>query len=115
VDADAEDVVERELLLLLPEVRREPARLLALLHPDFFEYGASGRIWDRSSVAATTADSVEPIEAHDLRVRRLGADALLVTYTSDDAGRVARRSSTWLRHDGEWLLLFHQGTLVPGG
>jgi hypothetical protein len=115
VDADAKTVVERELLLLHPDVRRHGARLLTLLHPDFFEYGSSGRVWDRRSVAATTEDSVEPIEARDVRARRLGPDAFLVTYTSDDAGRVALRSSTWLRHEDEWLLLFHQGTPSAGG
>lgn len=114
MDADAKSVVEREQLLLQAPVRRDGERLLALLHPDFFEYGSSGRVWDRSSVAATTADSVGPIEARDVQARRLGPDAFLVTYTSHDAGRVALRSSTWLRHEEEWLLLFHQGTLVAG-
>jgi hypothetical protein len=111
VDADAKTVVERELLLLQPEVRRDGARLLSLLHSEFFEFGSSGRVWDRSSVAAATAGSVEPIEARDVHARRLGPDAFLITYTSDDAGRVALRSSTWVRHEDEWLLLFHQGTL----
>ncbi|GAC1611560.1 MAG: hypothetical protein NVS3B26_25650 [Mycobacteriales bacterium] len=114
MDADAKSVVEREQLLLQPAVRRDGVRLLSLLYPDFFEYGASGRVWDRSSVAATTVDSTEPIEARNDQARRLGPDAFLVTYTSDDAGRVALRSSTWMRHQDEWLLLFHQGTLIAG-
>ena len=105
-------MVERELLLLEPSVRKDPARVLALLHPEFTEYGASGRIWDRSSVTSSTADAVEPIEAVDLQACRLGPDAFLVTYRSDDAGRVALRSSTWLREGAEWLLRFHQGTLA---
>lgn len=36
----------------------------------------------------------------------------LVTYTSDGVGRVALRSSICLRNDGEWLLRFHQGTVL---
>ena len=86
--------------------------MLALLHPDFREYGASGRIWDRASIAATPPRPVQPIRVIDIQAHRLGPDAFLVTYTSDDVGRVALRSSTWLRHGGEWLLRFHQGTLL---
>ena len=115
MDEDAKAVVERELLLLQPDVRRDAARLLALLHPDFLEYGSSGRVWDRTSVAAATVGTVAPIEASDMDAHRLGPDAFLVTYKSDDAGRVALRSSTWLRNGGEWLLRFHQGTLLTQG
>jgi ribonuclease HI len=45
--------------------------------------------------------------------RRIGPDAILLTYRSTRAGRDALRSSTWIRDDaGTWLLLFHQGTPV---
>jgi ribonuclease HI len=112
VDEDAKAVVELELLLLQPVVRRDPARIMALVHQDFAEYGSSGRVRDRSSITDTVAEAVEPIQARDVRAHRLGPDAFLVTYRSEDAGRVALRSSTWLRHGGEWLLRFHQGTLL---
>jgi hypothetical protein len=51
---DERDVIEREVALLDPAVRRDPRRVRALLHPDFTEYGTSGRIWDRDSIAAVT-------------------------------------------------------------
>ena len=112
MDDDARECVERELRLLEPEVRRDAARLLELLHPDFFEYGPSGRIWTRATVASGTADTRVAIQARDVQTRRLGPEAFLVTYLSDDEGRVALRSSTWVREGTEWLLYFHQGTLV---
>jgi len=113
VDVDVATVVQCELALLLPEVRRDPERMRALLHPDFVEYGSSGRIWDRASIAVASADP-EQITAADFVARRLGADAVLLTYRSTRAGREALRSSTWIRDDaGTWLLLFHQGTPVP--
>jgi hypothetical protein len=111
VDDDLSTVIERELALLDPEVRRDASRVRALLHPEFTEYGASGRVWDRTSVVDATAGSAGPIEAFDLRPRRLGADAVLLTYRSRTAGREALRSSTWIRDEAAgWLLLFHQGT-----
>ena len=110
-EADLRDVVERELALLEPGVRRDAHRLLALLHPDFLEHGASGRVWDRESVVAVTSGSEVPVQATDLQTRYLGADAVLVTYRSREEGREALRSSVWLRDpDAGWLLLFHQGT-----
>jgi hypothetical protein len=113
VDVDVATVVQCELALLLPEVRRDPQRMRALLHPDFVEYGSSGRVWDRGTIGSVSADP-EQITAADLIARRIGPDAVLLTYRSTRAGRNALRSSTWIRDEtGTWLLLFHQGTPVP--
>lgn len=103
-------MIERELSLLQPDVRRDPARLLAVLHDQFEEYGASGLVWDRLSILEATAQSAGPIRATDIRAHRLAPDTFLVTYRSAEAGRQALRSSIWLREGGEWLLRFHQGT-----
>ena len=109
--ADLREVVDGELALLRPDVRRDPEQVVALLHPDFQEFGASGRVWDRESIVSVTSGTNAPIQATDLRTRDLGADAVLVTYRSSEAGREALRSSIWLRDpDAGWLLLFHQGT-----
>jgi len=114
VDADAREVIERELALLDPHVRADAARVRAHLHPDFVEYGASGRVWDRASIASAINGSTEPIAASDMQVRRLGPGAVLLTYRSEVSGRSALCSSTWVREsDAGWLLLFHQGTGVP--
>jgi hypothetical protein len=110
VDDELERVVERELALLDPEVRCDPARVRAFLHPDFVEFGASGRVRDRASIAEVTSGVEERITATEMTPRRLGPDAVLLTYRSHRAGRRALRSSTWIRAAGEWLLLFHQGT-----
>ena len=112
VDEELADVIGLELLLLEPAVRNDPERLLALLHADFSEHGASGRVWTRRSVAAATAGTSAPIVATDVVARRLGVDAVLVTYRSNAEGRRALRSSTWVREGERWQLLFHQGTLT---
>ena len=110
-EADLREVVERELALLAPDVRRDAEKVLALLHPDFLEHGASGRVWDRESVTAVTSGTHSPIQATDLQTRYLGAEAVLVTYRSREPNREALRSSVWLRDaEAGWLLLFHQGT-----
>ena len=110
-EADLQRVVDRELALLRPDVRRDAQRVVELLHPDFLEYGASGRVWNRASITSVTSGTGAQIHANDLRTRSLGADAVLVTYRSSEPGREALRSSVWLREPGAgWLLLLHQGT-----
>lgn len=42
--------IDGEMLLLDPEVRASPARVLELLDTDFTEIGASGRKWDVESI-----------------------------------------------------------------
>src|SRR5450631_426763 len=110
---DRAEVMRRELLLLDPVVRADLGRVRRLLHPDFVEFGASGRIWDGKAIAeALAAESATPRpRAVDMVPVSLGVDAVLLTYRIDDAERPSLRSSVWIRVDGgEWLLRFHQGT-----
>ncbi len=116
LDDDAVRAAEAgERALLDPAVRRDPELAGALLDPDFVEFGASGRSWDRTSILVAMAEEADPpsIRVRDLEGTRLGADLVHLTYTSESGGRRARRSSLWRRTDGRWLLLFHQGTPVP--
>jgi ribonuclease HI len=122
LDADATEVLRRELNLLKPSVRAEPDAVLALLHADFTEIGVSGQVWDRSGVAeALAAEPSRTGQAPDnpraLMARitdRLAPDVIQVTYTTREPERTCRRASVWVRdRDGSWLMRFHQGTAVP--
>lgn len=84
----------------------------ALLHTDFREFGASGRIWDRDSVSDAISTAPVDVTMSELDARSLGPDIALVTYRSDDGRRQALRSSVWVRQGEAWLLVFHQGTPV---
>jgi|SRR5450631_571349 len=115
---DRAEVMRRELLLLDPVVRADPGRVRRLLHPDFVEFGASGRIWDGKAIVEALAADSAPVQrrAVDLVPVRLSVDTILLTYRIDDLERASLRSSVWLRKtDGEWLLRFHQGTSIPPG
>jgi hypothetical protein len=109
--------VEGELALLDPRVRGSRQRVDALLHPDFREFGASGRIWDRASIMAMLdADGPDapPIVASGVKGVRLAPDLVHLTFDTDAGGRRAHRSSLWRRTDRGWRLYFHQGTLYEG-
>jgi len=114
---DRAEVVRRELLLLDPAVRADLGRVRGLLHADFLEFGASGRVWAGATLVEALAASSVPLDhgaAVDLIPVSLSADTVLLTYRIDDPGRPTLRSSVWLRSaEGEWLLRFHQGTPAP--
>jgi hypothetical protein len=114
-----EAAIQGELRLLDPEVRGSPELVGALLHPDFHEFGASGRHWDRASIiadlAATTEPGTAPVVASRMKGVRLAPGLVQLTFDTAADGRHVHRSSLWRRTEEGWLLYFHQGTpFTPG-
>lgn len=118
VEISAED---REVLKRLEEDlwRRETRFDITLMEQvmaeDFFEFGRSGRVYQRSdtlSIAPQLIEAVIPLP--DFEARLLAQDVAQVTYnsvvTSDGVVNKARRSSIWTRSSQGWVLRFHQGT-----
>lgn len=108
-DPDLATVIALEQRLLEPEVRRDRAALSAILHEDFCEFGASGRIYDRDSIIETLlAEGRSSASASDFKATRLNPDVVLLTYRTDTP---SLRTSIWCRaRDGAWRMLHHQGT-----
>ncbi len=113
-EEDARDVLLRERMLLEPALRAAPDRVIALLHPDYLEHGASGRVWDRPTViAALSADPAIGGVATDFSAVALADDVVLLTYQISGSP-ASLRSSVWLRdEEAGWLIRFHQGTRLP--
>lgn len=109
-----EAAIEGELRLLDPEIRRSPGLVGALLHPDFHEFGVSGRHWDRASIIAALASTTEPGARPVITSRMTGVqlapDLVQLTFDTENNGRRAHRSSLWRRTEDGWLLYFHQAT-----
>ena len=112
---DDQHVRALELRLLDPAVRRDRGEVDRLLHPDFEEFGASGRVWGKASVLESlSADISPPPVVSGLRSARLSGDAMLVTYRAQRPGASASlRASVWLRDAEGWRVRFHQGTPTP--
>ncbi|MFC9028345.1 DUF4440 domain-containing protein [Streptomyces arboris] len=106
--------IEGELRLLDPVVRASADLLAALLHPEFREIGASGRLWDRESIIeALTADDAPrpgPLTASRMRGTQLGPDLVHLTFDTESKGLRSHRSSLWRLTGTGWLLYFHQAT-----
>lgn len=110
-DEDLAEVVRRERQLLDPRLRSSGERVRELLHPDFVEHGASGRVWDRDAViAALDADPELSGEGAEFLPVRLADDVVLLTYRIVGSSG-SLRSSVWVNTSpAGWLLRFHQGT-----
>ena len=101
-DQDVQIVIDLELRLLKHEIRAEPGEVDRLLHPDFSEFGASGRRWGRTEmIAALAAEQPageEPVvTATELAGARLADDVIHLTYISQRAGPRPAGASTSTR------------------
>jgi hypothetical protein len=84
-----------------------------LLADDFFEFGRSGKRWDKDGILAMQRTSGTHANASGFALTRLGATHALLTYISTAPGDPASatlRSSVWALRDGGWQMVFHQGT-----
>lgn len=96
MDEEQAEVVRRELMLHQPKHRVRPADVRALLHPDFVEFGASGRRWDAASTTASLATEdplAPPIEATELTPTRLADDVVLLIHRSAAGAGIAPQLS----------------------
>jgi hypothetical protein len=120
------DLRDRQLLERLEEelwreaTRFDRTRMNKLFADDFFEFGRSGRMYERDDTLSASAAPINarfPLE--DFRARLLAPDVAQVTYVSavkrSDAHEFARRSSIWTRRGSGWVIRFHQGTPYAAG
>jgi hypothetical protein len=118
ISADFQDLKRLEEGLWRPEIRFDRAKMEQILAPDFFEFGRSGRVYQR---AETVEFSPRPFRATlplvDFTARLLSRDIAQATYVSivqyDGGEERALRSSIWTRTPLGWQLRFHQGTPMP--
>jgi hypothetical protein len=90
-----------------------------LVAPDFWEVGASGKIYDRAFALRVlknrqTTPLAELWQASDYAVRQVGEHVFLLTYTLTQPNRVTRRMTVWSHAESGWQALYHQGTVVSG-
>lgn len=124
--------VDDELLEVLEELRRrEPifhnrefgttvSEFEAVMSPDYWEVGASGRRYTREFILQmfTAQPAIDEAsagwETRDFGLRRLGPGTFLLTYTLQQGERLTRRATIWESAGGQWQILYHQGTIVTG-
>ncbi|TWH76829.1 hypothetical protein LX59_00874 [Azomonas agilis] len=88
-----------------------------LLVQDFWEVGASGKIYDRAFVlsvlkARQQNPIQEPWHTFDYQIRPIETQHFLITYSLQQATRLSRRATLWQNTEQGWKMLYHQGTVV---
>ena len=107
--SDEEQVVALERSLLTDEVRSDPASVAALLHPQWQEVGASGRLWSREELLAEIGP-IDPVTLDVVSVSQVAPGCLLLLWRGSTDTGSALRSSVWVRGGHGWQQVFHQGT-----
>jgi hypothetical protein len=113
---DYDTLRELEESLWRTETRFNQEYMDRILAPDFFEFGHSGRIYQRADTLAAPFVKIKAkLPLDDFSVRLLDTNVALVTYTSKvthEQVEVANRSSIWCKTAAGWQIKFHQGTPV---
>ena len=112
---DRETLEHLEEQLWREETRFDTQRMNELIADDFFEFGRSGRVYQRQDTFAVTSQTIDAVlPLPEFHVRLLNENTAQVTYNSavkyDGVVEYARRSSIWSRTISGWILRFHQGT-----
>ncbi len=103
--------------LNLSYTTRSSSELIALLADDFREFGSSGRIFDKASILLELEAQPDfRIRILEFEARPVATEAALTTYRAEvhnpRSGKVSfsLRSTLWVRRQGAWRAIFHQGT-----
>lgn len=111
-------LIELERSLHKGSVRKSKEKLNELLHDDFEEIGASGRVYDKKqTIEALINETPYAINASDFELRLLSKDIAQLKYktkssTTNDLIRTTQRSSIWKNEGAKWKMVFHQCTVV---
>ena len=82
-----------------------------LLAEDFYEIGASGKVYVKTDVSP--CDAIAPKLAVDnFQLSIITNDVARCSYKLTELNRVTLRTSIWRNHDGKWQMVFHQGTVI---
>jgi len=107
--------LERELTD--PKVRADAIRVSEILTEDFVEFGSSGGVYKyKKGDTFIDTDGRIYIGAEDIDIKVLSENVILATYIGsmsvNDSVRYTNRSSIWKLVNGNWRMVFHQGTPI---
>lgn len=111
----AEHLCELEVSLLEPGVRKTE-RVSQLLAEGFVEFGSSGCTFNKAQIIASLrAEQPIAVTAAELKAQLLSPRSALVTYRAcrhTEPPVYSLRSSVWQEFEGQWRMVFHQGTIA---
>jgi len=113
-----EELKSREPIFHRQEFGTTRSDFESMMHPDFWEIGASGRRYSRDYVLAELEKRHQHPhenvwETSEFHCRELAPNIYLLTYTLiQNKIRKTRRLTIWQHTEVGWKIMFHQGTIV---
>jgi hypothetical protein len=112
-----DELIKREPIFHHPEFGTTRRDFDAMMEPEFWEVGASGRRYSREYVLDMlekrhSTPRGENWVTRDFYCIEIAPDNYLLTYTLLQDGRLTRRLTIWRRRGSDWKIVFHQGTVV---
>lgn len=107
-------LLEYEKLLFKKSFCSKKENLEKVFHKDFFEFGKSGRIFNREGTINYLLNSEDRnIQILDFVVNQIDSKTFIVHYKSKHDGKqMVLRTSIWICENQEFKLYFHQGTIT---
>jgi len=115
-EEDFEKLKKREESLWIAKTRFDNDYMEQILAPDFFEFGRSGKTYQRSDTLSHEYREINAtLPLKNFKIHPVSDDTVLITYISevqDETLEIGNRSSLWIKTPTGWQLRFHQGTIV---
>ena len=117
LDTVVNQIIKQEIQLL--DKVDALAELAELIDNEFIEIGSSATVYDKAEVMrwlASGEESERTGTGTSFKAHPLAENVILLTYISSIKdtpvadSKQAMRSSIWRLTDGQWRMVFHQGT-----
>ncbi len=107
-------LLEYESLLFKKNFCSKRENLEKIFHQDFFEYGKSGKVFNRNGTINFLLNSEDrDIQILNFDVKQIDEKIFVVHYISKHRGeQLVLRTSIWICEEGKFKLYFHQGTVA---
>ncbi|MEZ0480776.1 DUF4440 domain-containing protein [Planococcus sp. SSTMD024] len=101
---------------LAPVVRESNWNMSGILDDEFFEFGMSGGVCQRSDFNGDYDLQEDDYHIFRFEAKVLGPESVLTVYVLENrtTGVWTHRSSVWKKRQDGWKLFFHQGTKTDG-
>ena len=88
-----------EYSLWKDDTRFDTVYMENILHPKFFEFGRSGRVYERSDTIYVARQTIDA-ELKNIQIHEISKDTVLITYKSFvkyESTEIGNRSSIWIK------------------
>ena len=115
-----EELAKLEFCMYDNNFRNSQEKLETIISKEFIEYGSTGTVFNHDTVMDFLVGDSNSSTVHKIvekEIKQLSENVVLLLYrmeslNTDKTVRKTIRSSVWEKKDGQWKVLFHQGTVT---